>query len=90
MATVRLGGGITDIRGGIGGVYFHRDKSGIHCCAKPRNIHRRTAAQDKQRKAFTQARAFCKDERCVSYNIYRALNSLPMQQPPPDYNPPKL
>lgn len=90
MTLIKTGGGVTDIRGGFGGVYFHRDKSGLHSSSKPRTVHRRSAAQKKQRAAFIKARAYSKDERVVSYNIYRALNDLPMQDPPPDYNPPGL
>ena len=90
MALVRTGDGVTDIRGGFGGVYFSRDKSGLHCCAKPRRVHQETAAQRKQRAAFIQARAFSSDPRCVSYNIYRALNGLSMELPPTDYQIPHL
>ena len=90
MAIIKTGGGITDIRGGTGGVYFTRDKSGLHCSAKPRRVKQRTVNQDKQRKAFIVARAFSKDERVVSYNIYRALNGLPPQNPPADYQIPTL
>lgn len=81
MTLIKTGGGLTDIRGGFGGVYFHRDKSGLHSSAKPRTVHRRSAAQDLQRKAFTAARALSKDNRTVSYNIYRYLNDLPLAQP---------
>lgn len=90
MALVRTGGGVTDIRGGFGGVYFHRDKSGLHSAAKPRNIHRRTTAQHKQRGAFSKARAYSTINRVVSYNIYRALNGLEPAMPPIDYQPPHL
>lgn len=87
MSLIKTGGGVTDIRGGFGGVYFTRDKSGLHSSAKPRKIYRRSAAQDLQRNAFIKARTFCRNElftdkpkdwlnRCVSYNIYRALNNL--------------
>lgn len=87
MALVKPGPGIVDIRGGFGGVYFHRDKYGLHSCAKPRTVQQRTANQDTQRKAFTTARAFSTVNRIVSYNIYRALNGLDPQDPPPDYYP---
>jgi len=90
MATVKLGAGLTDISGSIGGVYFHRDKSGLHSCAKPRKVKNRSDAQQKQRAAFITARAYSKDERTVSYNIYRALNGLPMAEPPTDYTIPNL
>lgn len=90
MATVKLGGGITDIKGTIGGVYFHRDKSGVHVCRQPRNIRRLSSAQLNQRRAFMAARAYNKDERFVSWNIYRALNGLPMSDPPPDYQIPRM
>lgn len=87
MSLVKTGQGVTDIRGGFGGVYFTRDKAGLHSSAKPRRVHQRTAAQKKQRDAFIKARSFCRNEsfadkpkdwlnRCVSYNIYRALNGL--------------
>ena len=82
--------GIVDIRGGLGGVYFHRDKSGLHSNSMPRKIRRRSTAQDLQRKAFVQARAYSTDPRTVSFNIYRALNGLPMADPPFDYQIPHL
>ncbi|MBA7611864.1 hypothetical protein ES703_19095 [subsurface metagenome] len=87
MALIRTGQGITDIRGGFGGVYFHRDKSGLHIAAKPRRVKQRTSAQNKQRNAFSVARAYSKVNRFVSYNIYRALNSLSPKDPPIDYYP---
>lgn len=87
MALVRTGCEIVDIRGGLGGIYFHRDRSGLHSCRKPRNIQRRSAAQDVQRKAFSKARAYSKDLRFVSYNIFRILNRLEPQDPPIDYKP---
>lgn len=90
MSLIKTGQGVTDIRGGFGGVYFTRDKSGLHQSAKPRTIRRLSASQQTQRNAFRQARAFSTDHRAVSYNIYRALNGLPMEQPPADYQPPKL
>jgi hypothetical protein len=90
MAIVKTGGGIIDIRGSVAGNYFHRDKSGLHCCRLPRNIRSRSSAQDAQRKAFVAARAYSTDPRVVSYNIYRALNGLPMAQPPLDYQPPGM
>lgn len=37
MALVKTGQGITDIRGQLGGVYFSRDKTGLHERAMPRN-----------------------------------------------------
>jgi len=77
MATIRLGSGITDISGGFSGVYFHRDRFGLHCCKKPRSVYRRSAAQQKQRNAFMKARTYSKDQRTLSYLIYRALNGLP-------------
>lgn len=87
MALIRTGPGIVDIRGGFGGVYFHRDKYGLHSCSKPRNIQQRTAAQAKQRGAFSKSRSFSTDNRSVSYNIYRVLNNLTPQDPPIDYYP---
>lgn len=90
MALVKPGQGIIDIRGGIGGTYFTRDKSGLHQSAMPRRIRQKSSAQLSQRNAFRLARAFSTDPRVVSYNIYRALNGLSMQQPPADYQPPKL
>lgn len=85
MSLVKLGNGIVDIRGGFGGVYFTRDKSGLHCSAKPRKVRKRTPAQDAQRRAFAQARVFSTVNRTVSYNIYLALNNLPLREPPLDY-----
>ncbi|MBA7477988.1 hypothetical protein ES707_13403 [subsurface metagenome] len=87
MSLIKTGGGVTDIRGGFGGVYFTRDKSGLHSSAKPRRVHQITDAQRKQRNAFIQARAYSTDPRVVSY---RALNGLPMADPPADYQIPGL
>ncbi len=77
MTLVKPGGGITDIRGGFSGVYFTRDKSGLHQAAKPRRVQQRSAAQNAQRNAFSKAQTYTKDPRWVSYYIYRALNNLP-------------
>jgi len=77
MTLIRTGGGVTDIRGSLGGVYFTRDKSGLHSCSKPRTVRQQSAAQKKQRDAFSKARTYTKDPRWVSYYIYRALNGLP-------------
>lgn len=88
MTLVRTGGGVTDIRGPLGGVYFTRDKSGLHCSSKPRRVHQQTVGQRKQRKTFSKARSACLAEfakgrprnqlnRWVSYYVYRALNNLP-------------
>ena len=90
MALVKTGGGVTDIRGGFGGTYFTRDKSGLHQSAKPRRVQQRTTAQDTQRNAFTKARTFSKINRTVSYNIYRALNDLSPAEPPIEYQIPHL
>ncbi len=81
MALVKTGGGVTDIRGGFGGVYFTRDNSGLHCSTKPRNIHRRSAGQKVQRDAFGAARTLSKDNRTVSYLMYRHMNGLPINYP---------
>lgn len=81
MALVKTGNGIVDIRGGFGGVYFSRDKSGLHCLAIPRRVHQRTPHQDRKRKAFTRARAFSHVNRIVSYNILRAYAGLEMKLP---------
>lgn len=82
MSLIKLGQGVIDIRGGFGGVYFSRDRSGLHCLAKPRRVHQRTEHQDRKRKAFIQARAFSHDNDTVAYNIYRAYIGLPMQELP--------
>ena len=85
MALIKCGQGIIDIRGGQGGVYFSRDKSGLHILSKPRRVRQRTDAQNRQRNAFTVARSFSTDPRTVSYNIYRALNGLAPTEAPLDY-----
>lgn len=90
MALIKTGIGVADLQGGVGGCYFHRDKSGLKVCTWPRVIRRRTTAQDLQRKAFTAARAFSHNPRTVSYNIYRFLNGLSMQTPPIDYQIPGM
>lgn len=85
MALIHVGNGIVDIRGGFGGVYFTRDKAGLHCTAKPRRVRQRTEHQDRKRKAFSRARAFSKVNRTVSYNIFRAYADLEMKDPPANY-----
>ncbi|MCK5616728.1 hypothetical protein KAR91_83475 [Candidatus Pacearchaeota archaeon] len=101
MSLIKTGGGVTDIRGGFGGVYFTRDKSGLHSSAKPRRVHQRTEAQGKQRGGFIAAQGYCRVEmsadkpknwliRCVSFNIYRAINGLSLEHPPTNYNPSTL
>ena len=77
MSLVKTGGGVTDIRGGFGGVYFTKDKSGLHCTAKPRRVHQKTTGQKLQRDAFAAARRYSKDNRVVSYLMYRYMNGLP-------------
>jgi len=81
MTLVKAGDGIVDIRGRLGGVYFHRDKSGLHSSSMPRKVHRRSAAHSLQRDAFVAARALSKDNRIVSYLMYRAMNGLPINYP---------
>lgn len=78
MALVRCGNGLTDIRGSISGVYFHRDKSGLHCSTRPRIIYRKSLDQKVQRNAFIAARTLSTDNRTVSYLMYRYLNGLPI------------
>lgn len=90
MTLIQTGQGITDIRGSLGGVYFHRDDSGLHIASQPRIVRRRSIAQDKQRNAFAAARAYSTDPRFVSYNIYRILNGLKPKDPPAEYSIPKL
>lgn len=85
VALIKTSGGATDIRGGFGGVYFTRDKSGLHSTAKPRRVYQRTVHQDRKRKAFSRARSYSKVNRVVSYNIFRAYLDLPMADPPIDY-----
>jgi len=90
MALIKTGQGITDIRGGLGGSTFTRDKSGLHCIPKRRNIRSPSPAQITQRKAFIAARVYSTDNRTVSYNIYRILNGLEPGDPPLDYQIPTL
>jgi len=85
MALCKTGDGVTDIRGGFGGVYFTRDKSGLHVSAKPRRVHQKTTGQQTQRNAFITARSYSTDPREVSYNIYRVLNGLAPGPVPDDY-----
>jgi len=85
MCLIKTGGGVTDVRGGFGGVYFSRDKYGLHCLPKPRRVYQRTTHQDRKRKAFSRARAFSKINRTVSYNIFRAYLDLTMKEPPANY-----
>lgn len=90
MALLKYGGGIVEITGTFAGQHFKRDRSGHHCSCMQRRVRQQTAAQLNQRNAFARARAFSTDNRVVSYNIYRALNGLPMQMPPADYTIPKM
>jgi len=90
MATIKLAAPLTDIHGSFSGVYYHRDRAGLHACAKPRHVHKLTAAQAAQRNAFIAARAYSTDPRFVSYNIYRVLNGLEPADPPADYSIPDL
>lgn len=87
MALVKTGAGIVDIRGGFGGVYFHRDQAGLHQCSKPRNIKRRSTAQSRVRWAFSKSRAFSTDLRTLSYNMFRCMSGLEPAEPPIDYKP---
>jgi len=89
MSLIKLAPGLTDIRGGFGGVYFTRDKFGLHCSSKPRRVHQRTEHQNRKRNAFSQARAFSTDNRTVSYNIFRAYLGLEMKDLPSNYPPVK-
>lgn len=77
MSLVKPGGGVTDIRGSMAGNVFARDSSGLHVRTAPRRVKQCTPAQRKQRNAFLKARQYSKDNRTVSYLIYRALNDLP-------------
>lgn len=52
MSLLKLGPDVSDITGKYGGVYFHRDKYGLHCSKNPRQVNQRTPAQMAQRKAF--------------------------------------
>lgn len=76
MSLVKCGGGITDIRGTLGGQHFKRDKSGLHCSRMQRRVKSQSSAQAKQRNAFVRARTYTKDPRWVSYYIYRLLSDL--------------
>lgn len=86
MALIRVGNGVTDIRGSFGGVYFTRDKFGLHCLPKPRRVHQRTEHQDRKRKAFSKARAFSTNNHEVGYNILRAYAGLDMKALPVKFN----
>lgn len=77
MALIKPGQGITDISGSMAGNVFARDSSGLHVRSKPRHVNSPTPAQRKQRNAFSKAKQYSKDNRTVSYLIYRALNNLP-------------
>ena len=87
MALVKTGNGIVDIRGSVGGVHFKRDRTGLHCCRAPRKVAQTTTLQRAQRNAFMAAKAYGGDNRTVSYNIFRSLSGLPLQDPPIDYQP---
>lgn len=85
MALVKCGNGIIDIRGSVSGNVFSKDKSGLHIQTHQRRIKSRSINQTDQRKAFTLARQYSKNEREVSYNIYRILNGLSPTDVPTDY-----
>lgn len=82
MALIRCGQGVTDIRGGLGGVYFSRDRFGLHILPKPRRVHQRTEHQDRKRKAFVKARSFSHDNQTVGWNILRAYAGLEPTEAP--------
>lgn len=77
MTLVKPGDSVTDISGSIAGNVFTRDSSGLHVRSKPRRVKQCTPAQLIQRRAFAKARTHSKNNRTVSYLIYRALNNLP-------------
>ena len=87
MALIKKSIGLQDIRGSCGGNTFKRDSSGSHVISKPRRVQRRSSAQNRQRWAFSIARAYSTDLRTLSYNIYRALTGLEPADPPIDFKP---
>ncbi len=87
MALIKKSIGIESITGSCGGVTFKRDSDGSHIIAKPRRVHQRSSAQDRQRKAFSIAKNFGGDLRTVSYNIFRAAAGLDPKEPPIDFKP---
>lgn len=54
MTLVKTGSGVTDIRGGMKGNVFTRDKSGLHCNAKARYITRSSSLTTKRRNGYSQ------------------------------------
>lgn len=52
MAMVKLGNGIVDIRGGIGGIVFSKDRYCLHVHAKNRVVKRRSTLQRQRRNAY--------------------------------------
>jgi len=87
MALIKQNITITSITGSFGGVTFKRDSGGSHIIVKPRRVHQRSTAQNRQRKAFLIAKNYGGDLRTVSYNIFRAATGLSPKEPPIDYKP---
>jgi len=79
MSLVKYGSGIVEITGKFAGTHFKRDRFGHHSCRMKKRIKSRSCAQAKQRNAFMVARRFCSIQECISHNIYRALNDLPLE-----------
>lgn len=87
MALIKKSLAIESITGPCGGNTFKRDASGRHIVSKPRRVQGCSAAQRRQRNAFSIARAYSTDLRTLSYNIYRALAGLDPSEPPIDFKP---
>lgn len=58
MTLIRTGSGVTDIRGGMAGNVFSRDKTGLHCNSQARYIKRSSPLTTKRRNGYRQ---------CVNY-----------------------
>jgi len=53
MASIKFGGGVSEIRGSIGGTVFSRNKNGAYTRQRTKNVNRNTAKQQAVRAQFS-------------------------------------
>jgi len=59
MALVKLGAGIVEINGQVGGDIYRRDIRGQHVQSTPRLLRKESPKQKKRRRAFRKTLNFC-------------------------------
>lgn len=68
MAMIKLGAGITEINGTMGGTVYRRDQCGQHAQTYPRLIdHEPSPAQRARRNAFRQCMAYIRSSATVVF-----------------------